>query len=105
PHVHEVHPCRNVHGHSDRVEVTVRGEADPEAGWVLDYGELSRVVRPVLDVLDHGTLNAVPGLENPTSERLAAWCWERLEGKLPQLWRITVLETGQTRCEYEGPGR
>jgi 6-pyruvoyltetrahydropterin/6-carboxytetrahydropterin synthase len=52
-------------------------------------------------VLDHHYLNEVPGLENPTSEVLAGWIWQRLERALP-LARVTVHETCESRCEYEG---
>jgi 6-pyruvoyltetrahydropterin/6-carboxytetrahydropterin synthase len=105
PHVPTGHPCRKMHGHSYRLWIAVRGEAAPETGWVMDYGDLSRAVRPALEPLDHSLLNAIPGLENPTAERLAAWCWERLAPALPNLFRVTVQETRQSRCEYEGPGR
>jgi 6-pyruvoyltetrahydropterin/6-carboxytetrahydropterin synthase len=103
PHVPEGHPCRRLHGHSYRVDVTVRGEVDPQTGWFLDYGNLSRVVHPALAALDHNLLNSVAGLENPTSENLCAWLWEKLEPLLPGLSRIVVLETCQTRCSYGGP--
>lgn len=103
PNVGPAHPCRNLHGHSYRLWVSVRGDVDPETGWVLDYGELSKIVRPVLSLLDHGHLNEVAGLENPTSEMLAVWMWERLAPSLPHLFRIEILETCQTRCEYDGP--
>jgi 6-pyruvoyltetrahydropterin/6-carboxytetrahydropterin synthase len=97
------HPCRRLHGHSYQVEVTVGGPISPESDWVMDYGELSRAVRPVLEPLDHNLLNAVPGLENPTSEVLAAWLWQRLSPLLPGLQKISVLETSKTRCDYRGP--
>lgn len=103
PRVPEGHRCRRLHGHSYRVGILVRGEVDPEIGWFLDYGEMSDIVKPVLDLLDHRLLNAVPGLENPTSEILAAWLWDKLAGGLPGLSRISVHETCVTRCDYDGP--
>jgi 6-pyruvoyltetrahydropterin/6-carboxytetrahydropterin synthase len=103
PAVPAGHPCRRLHGHSYRIEVSVRGEMHATTGWVLDYGDLSRMVRPALEPLDHNLLNAVPGLENPTSERLADWLWRKLAPLVAGLYRITVLETCQTRCEYLGP--
>ncbi len=102
PNVPPGHPCRRLHGHSYRIEVAVRGEPDPVTGWLLDFGSLRDQVRPVLDLVDHNLLNAVRGLENPTSENLAAWIWKRLAG-IPGLCRVSVMETGQTRCDYEGP--
>lgn len=103
PAVPDGHRCRRLHGHSFRFEVEVGGEVDPTTGWLLDYGELSARVRPVVDQLDHTLLNAVPGLENPTAELLAAWLWSRLAPGLPSLARISVLETCTTRCDYLGP--
>ena len=52
--------------------------------------------------LDHNYLNDVPGLENPTSEVLVKWLWDRLVPKLPTLARVTLFETCNARCEYEG---
>ena len=104
PLVPEGHPCRRLHGHSYRIEVSIVGDSLNASGWMLDYGELSARVRPVLEPLDHNLLNAVPGLENPTSELLAVWLWERLAPILPgALRRIRVLETCMSRCDYEGP--
>ncbi len=104
PYVPEGHHCRRLHGHSYRIEVAVRGEPDPAAGWLMDYGDLSRAVRPVLEKLDHNLLNSVPGLENPTAEMLSAWLWEHFAG-IPGLARVSVLETCQSRCDFEASDR
>lgn len=102
PRVPENHKCRRLHGHSFRVEIAVAGPVDPELGWFLDYADLDRAWRPLAEQLDHRYLNEVAGLENPTSENLARWIWDRLEPQLPGLTRITVQETCESRCEYEG---
>lgn len=103
PLVSEGHQCRRLHGHSYVIEVAVRGAVDPLSGWVMDYGEMSREVKDVLRPLDHNLLNAVAGLENPTSELLAAWIWERLAPRLRGLCRVSILETCTSRCDYGGP--
>ena len=103
PMVPEGHKCRRLHGHSFEVQISVRGELDPERGWVIDYGDLGRAARAVLDPLDHAFLNAIPGLENPTSELLAAWIWEQLQPRLAGLCRVTIFETPDSHCDYEGP--
>jgi 6-pyruvoyltetrahydropterin/6-carboxytetrahydropterin synthase len=104
PKVPETHPCHRLHGHSYRIEVVVRGELDPELGWVIDFGTISEVVKPIIDKeLDHRLLNEIPGLENPTSEILAQWLWQRVINRLPQLYRITVQETASSTCNYYGP--
>jgi 6-pyruvoyltetrahydropterin/6-carboxytetrahydropterin synthase len=102
PRAPEGHKCRRLHGHSFRVEITVEGEVDPETGWFVDYGVIKEQVEPVRRQLDHHYLNEIAGLENPTSENLARWIWERLKPGLPPLARVTVRETCEARCEYEG---
>jgi len=103
PMVPSDHKCARVHGHSFRIDVTVAGAIDEHMGWLLDFGDVSQVVEPLLlGELDHRTLNDVPGLENPTSERLCGWLWERLRPRLPALAAITVHETCTARCTYRG---
>ena len=103
PMVPPDHKCARVHGHSFRIDVSLEGEVDPRAGWLVDFGEISARVEPVLrQELDHRLLNDVPGLENPTSEILACWLWTRIRPKLPQLVAITVAETCDARCTYRG---
>lgn len=103
PHVPPEHKCFRMHGHSFRVEVCVEGEVDPATGWLQDYGEITAIVEPMIKKeLDHRTLNDVPGLENPTSELLCLWLWERLKPRLPLLNAITVHETCTARCTYRG---
>ena len=72
PNVPEGHKCARLHGHSFRVTVHVEGEPGPETGWVMDFAELSEAFAPLHEQLDHRYLNEVEGLENPTSELLAA---------------------------------
>jgi len=103
PKVAEGHKCRRLHGHSFRVEVAVEGVVDEAVGWVMDFWEIDRVARPVVDGLDHRYLNEIPGLENPTSEELARWLWARLSPGIPGLASITVHETCDARCVYRGP--
>jgi 6-pyruvoyltetrahydropterin/6-carboxytetrahydropterin synthase len=103
PHVPEGHKCRRIHGHSFRGEVAVRGELDPRFGWVLDFADLKKAVDPIVAELDHSLLNDLPGLENPTSEVVATWIWNRLAPSIPNLHRITIEETCTSRCHYFGP--
>jgi len=102
PNVPEGHKCRRMHGHSFRGEVAVRGSIDPHSGWLLDFAELKTILGPIIERLDHFTLNEIAGLENPTSEHLAIWIWRHLEKSLPGLHRITVEETCTSRCHYFG---
>ena len=102
PNVPADHKCRRVHGHSYRIDVHVTGPIDPEAGWVMDFGDIQRAVAPLLDELDHRMLSDIPGLENSTSERIAAYFWKRLKPVLPKLSAITVWESDSSRCVFRG---
>jgi 6-pyruvoyltetrahydropterin/6-carboxytetrahydropterin synthase len=103
PHVPDGHKCARLHGHSFRIAVHVAGEVGPETGWVRDFADLDEAFRPVFDALDHRYLNEVEGLENPTSEVLAAWIWERVATALPDLAAVVVRETCTSGCRYTGP--
>ena len=102
PNVPAGHKCARLHGHSYRVLVRVEGAIDPILGWVQDFGELKEAWKPVEAELDHYYLNDVPGLENPTSERLAEWIWSRLADALSGLSAIEVRETCTSGCVYRG---
>ncbi|HVV81528.1 MAG TPA: 6-carboxytetrahydropterin synthase QueD [Kofleriaceae bacterium] len=102
PRVVPGHKCARMHGHSYRVVVTVEGEVDPHHGWVMDFGDLDGHVVPLIDSLDHRLLNELPGLDNPTSELLAAWMWQRIKPHVPMLAELEVSETPSSRCVYRG---
>lgn len=97
PYVCAGHKCGRVHGHSYRVTVRVRGEVQtsgPEAGMVCDFARIDRVGRG----LDHRTLNELDGLENPTSELLAAWIIRRLRGDGVEALDVRVAETDRSEA-------
>lgn len=96
------HKCRRLHGHSFQVEVVVTGECDPQLGWLMDYADISAAFKPIWEQLDHRYLNEVPGLENPTSELIAQWIWDRLHPNMPLLKEVVVAETCTARCVYRG---
>lgn len=93
PNVPLDHQCGRMHGHG--FEVILRG-AGP------DSARLEAAWMPVHEQLHWACLNDLPGLENPTSERLAAWLWARLQPTLPELSRVTVYETATAGCHYDG---
>ena len=103
PNVAPDHKCARLHGHSFRVTVHVEGPVGAESGWVMDFADLDAAARPVVDQLDHRYLNEIEGLDNPTSEVLAMWIWDRLCATLPGLSAIGVRETCTSGCTYRGP--
>jgi 6-pyruvoyltetrahydropterin/6-carboxytetrahydropterin synthase len=102
PKVPPGHKCARLHGHSFKIEIAVHGPVNEETGWFIDYDILDAVWRPLYELLDHHYLNEVEGLENPTSEHLARFIWNRMKPALPALERVIVHETCDARCEYEG---
>ena len=94
------HPgrCRNLHGHTYRLEVTVEGPIGDD-GIVLDFADLDAIVRrEVVERFDHTYLNDL--LDNPTAELIAADIWKRLEavGAL-RLARLRLWETADSGVE------
>jgi 6-pyruvoyltetrahydropterin/6-carboxytetrahydropterin synthase len=102
PKVPPGHKCARLHGHSFQVSVHLEGAVGAESGWVRDFGDLSCVMKPVVECLDHQYLNEIEGLENPTSEVLARWIWERVAPALPELSHVVVRETCNSGCIYRG---
>jgi 6-pyruvoyltetrahydropterin/6-carboxytetrahydropterin synthase len=102
PNVPPGHKCARLHGHSYSVAVHISGPVGDDTGWVRDFADLSGAMRPVLDQLDHYYLNEVEGLENPTSEVLARWIWDRLHPAMPELSQVVVRETCTSGCVYRG---
>jgi 6-pyruvoyltetrahydropterin/6-carboxytetrahydropterin synthase len=102
PNVPAGHKCARLHGHSFRVEIHVSGPVDPQLGWVMDFADVKAAFDPLFRQLDHTYLNDVPGLENPTSENLARWIWQKLEPSLPKLSAVVVHETCTSGARYTG---
>ena len=102
PNVPTGHKCARLHGHSWRIEVAIEGPVGNDTGWVMDYADLKAAFQPIHDRIDHNYLNEIPGLENPTSERLAVWLWNELKPRLPLLSELVIAETCTSRCVYRG---
>jgi 6-pyruvoyltetrahydropterin/6-carboxytetrahydropterin synthase len=79
-----------LHGHSFRVEATLRGEATGPIGWVEDLALLDRELKAAAAVLDHSLLNDHAGLESPTLEALCLFFTTRLQHRFPGLTKVVV---------------
>ncbi|MFC2413106.1 MAG: 6-pyruvoyl tetrahydropterin synthase family protein [Bacteroides sp.] len=116
--------CANLHGHSYRLLVTLRGEilkdaTSPKNGMVIDFSVLKGIVeRNILQVLDHSLIVRkhtydLPATcthfrileldDQPTSENILLWIVERLHSALPQqveLFRVGLYETATSCAEW-----
>ena len=102
PNVPDGHKCARLHGHSYRVEVHVTGDVAEGTGWVMDFADIKDAFAPLHDKLDHRYLNEVEGLDNPTSEVLARWIWDRLMEAAAAQSAVLVRETCTSGCVYRG---
>jgi 6-pyruvoyltetrahydropterin/6-carboxytetrahydropterin synthase len=102
PNVPAGHKCGRLHGHSFHIQLHVSGPVDPKLGWVLDFADIKKAFKGIEDQIDHRCLNEVAGLENPTSENLCRWLWQKLKPELPTLSKIVVRETCTSGCIYTG---
>lgn len=101
PNVPPGHQCGRMHGHGFEVILHAdRTNRDQESE--LDYETLDQHWKPIQQQLDHACLNDIPGLENPTSEALCGWIWQRIKQDLPELSWVTVYETVTAGCHYDG---
>ena len=96
--VHADHKCARLHGHSFRITLRIAGDVDPEYGWIVDFGEIDEAWKPVHAAIDHRYLNEIPGLENPTSEILAHWIFDRIKLTHGRLVAVTIAETCRAAC-------
>lgn len=98
----------NWHGHNYILNVTVAGEPDPETGYVVDLGELKRIIEErVVSKVDHANLNLdVDFLQGiiPSTENFAVAIWHQIEDVIPsgRLYRIHLQETDNNAVEYRG---
>ena len=89
PMVPDGHKCKRMHGHNYEIEITVEGDIKPD-GFIIDFWDLDKVVDPLIALVDHRTLNDIPGLENPTAENIAIWFLQQLPD---YVYKVRVYET------------
>ncbi|MCX2862481.1 6-carboxytetrahydropterin synthase [Paucibacter sp. PLA-PC-4] len=101
PNVPPGHKCGRMHGHG--FEAIVHANQDlGERDLSIDYDHLDEVWAPLHMQLNYQCLNEIEGLDNPTSEVISAWLWQRLKPQLPELSWVTVYETGSCGANFDG---
>jgi 6-pyruvoyltetrahydropterin/6-carboxytetrahydropterin synthase len=101
PNVPLGHKCGRMHGHGFEVIVRARQSAG-QHDLHIDYDRLDAAWAPLHQQLNYACLNDLPGLNNPTSEMLSSWFWQRIQPELPELSRITVFETASCGANFDG---
>lgn len=91
-----VGPCANMHGHTYKLQITVKGERSAN-GLIMDFKDLKQIVKDkVINKLDHAVINEVMDT-NPTAENMLAWIWTQIHEDIRQhacrLAKIRLWET------------
>ncbi|MCT4622821.1 MAG: 6-carboxytetrahydropterin synthase [Schleiferiaceae bacterium] len=100
----------NFHGHNYVLEVTIKGDVDPETGFVMNFTELKRILKErIIKVVDHKNLNLdIDFLQDKftSAEVMAMEFWKRIEKDIKaagaELHCITLQETENNVVEYYG---
>jgi len=100
--------CEKLHGHNWKVEVILSGDKLNEAGLLIDFREVKEATDRILKELDHSFLNDLPQFknENPSSENIAAYLFEKLSGELNdnhlKVTKVTAWESDSACASYSG---
>ncbi|MCB9335016.1 MAG: 6-carboxytetrahydropterin synthase [Flavobacteriales bacterium] len=100
----------NWHGHNYTLFVTIKGEPNPETGFVINIKQLSKIVKEkVIEKIDHKNLNIDVDFMHakiPTSENIAIAIWNEIEPDIKNLNAdlhcVKVIETENNSVEYYG---
>ena len=101
--------CESMHGHNFKVEMTISGNQLGEAGMLMDFGDLKKILREITGELDHIDLNEHPAFDgvSPSSENIARFIAGRarkqLDGAVVKIDSVTVAESETAIATYE-PG-
>ena len=112
-HLPPEHPCSHLHGHSYKVRVTFGADILTEAGFVLDYRDISVMNKSLHGILDHTNLNESlgPEIQATTAECIVEFLWtkysEMLNAKFPEdmgvsLVSVELWETENNHVIYRG---
>jgi 6-pyruvoyltetrahydropterin/6-carboxytetrahydropterin synthase len=103
-------PCGRLHGHNWKVEAVVSGETLNEIGICIDFKDIKKILRQILDQVEHQNLNEIyPFTEiNPTAENISAWIYKEMKplllGTPVRLEAIHLWETDRAMvCYTEKP--
>ncbi len=105
--------CENPHGHNYRVRISIEGEKLADNGLLVDFGDLKRVLRGIIERFDHQYLNNVPPFDtlNPSAENMARYFYEEVANGLAatragagaRVAEVKIWETDTATASYRAP--
>lgn len=102
PNVPQGHKCGRLHGHSFKFILEIGGNVNEDTGFIVDFGDIKNTIKPMYETLDHHYLNDIRGLENPTSENLSKWIFDKVKELGISVVSVKVFETCTCGATYEG---
>lgn len=98
--------CENVHGHNYKVQLIVGGEQLDAAGLLMDFVDVKKCIKGLVERLDHQFLNDLPPFDkmNPSAENIARYFYDELEPPVRSrglaVQAVTIWETDTTSATY-----
>ncbi|MDD3268903.1 MAG: 6-carboxytetrahydropterin synthase QueD [Syntrophomonadaceae bacterium] len=102
--------CKNIHGHTWKVEVVIAGNQLDDVGMLVDFRDLKKTLVSILEVFDHSLLNEVSPFDtiNPTAENIARHIHQEIAKVYPahKIEFVKVWESPAAWASYnEAPPR
>ena len=94
--------CENLHGHTWKVEVALKGTSLNDIGLMRDFRDVKGALKEVLSRYDHSYINELSPFDkiNPTAENLCKHIFDELVKGLPELFEVSVWESDDARAVY-----
>ena len=97
--------CENLHGHNYKVEAFVIGDSLDKVGMLIDFSELKKCNKIIIEKLDHTLLNDLEYFNNnnPSSENIAKFIYDEMRKILKEgitLEKVRIWETEEQYAEY-----
>lgn len=99
--------CENVHGHNYKVQLKVMGTELDHAGLLMDFGDMKRILREVIAILDHHFINDIEPFTtvNPSAENMAKYFYDEITRRMPVgsptvLGEVKIWETDIQYAAY-----
>jgi 6-pyruvoyltetrahydropterin/6-carboxytetrahydropterin synthase len=96
--------CEQLHGHTWKVQIFVKGEKLDSNGILIDFRDMKRIVKKWTARLDHHYLNEVLGSTNPTTENVAKYLFQKLEKEIRletiKLSKVRIWEARDSSITY-----
>ncbi len=97
-------PCKDLHGHTWKVEITIASDQLNDIGLVIDFRELKKKLKEVLAHIDHVCLNDLSFFKNnnPSTENLAKYIYREFAGRCKpfELKKVCVRESDSSSVTY-----